>query len=52
VQRGAQQAFDTGTPFRELLAADAPELDLDAVFDPTSFVRHAGEIVDRLDAIA
>jgi len=52
VQRGAQTAFDTGTPFRELLAADAPELDLDAVFDPASFVRYAGEIVDRLDTIA
>jgi len=52
VQGGAQRAFDTGTPFRELLAAAAPELDLDAVFDPSSFVRHAGEIVDRLDEIA
>ncbi|TML33784.1 MAG: adenylosuccinate lyase, partial [Actinobacteria bacterium] len=51
VQEAAQQAWDTGTPFRELLAAAAPELDLDAIFDPGAFVRHAGEIVDRLDAL-
>src|SRR5207253_1104979 len=51
VQEAAQQAWDTGTPFRELLAAAAPELDLDAIFDPGAFVRHAGEIVDRLNAL-
>ena len=51
VQAAAQRAWDTGTPFRELLAEAAPELDLDAVFDPEAFVRHAGEIVDRLDAL-
>src|SRR5438309_1317079 len=51
VQEAAQQAWDTGTPFRELLAAAAPELDLDAIFDPGPFVRHAKEIVDRLDAL-
>jgi len=51
VQEAAQQAWDTGTPFRELLAAAAPELDLDAIFDPGAFVRHAKEIVDRLDAL-
>ncbi|HEX2234445.1 MAG TPA: adenylosuccinate lyase [Thermoleophilaceae bacterium] len=49
VQENAQRAWDEGTPFRDLLAAAAPELDLDAVFDPQAFVRHAGEIVDRLD---
>jgi adenylosuccinate lyase len=52
VQESAQRAFDEGTPFRELLARAAPELDLGAVFDPSSFVRHAEEIVGRLDAIA
>src|SRR5438477_3468553 len=52
VQENAQRAWDSGTPFRELLAAAAPELDLDAVFDPTAFTRHAREIVGRLDAIA
>ena len=41
-----------GTHFRELLGAAAPELDLDAVFDPQAFVRHAPTIVGRLDAIA
>jgi adenylosuccinate lyase len=51
VQEAAQRAWDTGTPFRELLAAAAPELDLDAIFDPGAFIRHAGEIVDRLDAL-
>jgi adenylosuccinate lyase len=51
VQELAQRAWDTGTPFRELLAEAAPELDLDAVFDPSAFVRHAGEIVGRLDRI-
>jgi adenylosuccinate lyase len=51
VQEGAQRAWDTGTPFREILAESAPELDLDAVFDPHAFVRHAREIVARLDAL-
>src|SRR5205807_1605061 len=51
VQQAAQEAFDTGTHFRELLARAAPELDLDAVFDPAAFVRHADEIVGRLDVI-
>ncbi len=51
VQEGAQRAWDTGTPFRDLLADAAPELDLDAVFDPAAFVRHADEIVGRLDEL-
>ena len=51
VQESAQRAWDTGTPFRELLSQAAPELDLDAVFDPGRFVRHAREIVGRLDAL-
>src|ERR687894_967739 len=52
VQENAQRAWDTDTHFRELLAEAAPELDLDAVFDAEAFVRHAGEIVARLDRIA
>jgi adenylosuccinate lyase len=54
VQRLAQRAITERTPLRELLAADpaAAGLDLDAIFDYTPFVRHAGEIVGRLDAIA
>jgi adenylosuccinate lyase len=51
VQENAQRAWDTGTPFRELLADAAPDLDLDEVFDPEAFVRHADEIVGRLDEL-
>jgi adenylosuccinate lyase len=51
VQENAQRAWDEDTPFRGLLAEAAPELDLDDVFDPRAFVRHAGEIVDRLDRL-
>jgi adenylosuccinate lyase len=54
VQRLAQRALDERTPLQELLAEDpaAEGLDLEAIFDYTSFVRHAPEIVGRLDAIA
>ncbi|MBI4897069.1 MAG: adenylosuccinate lyase [Actinobacteria bacterium] len=53
VQRNAQEAWDTGTHFRDLLAADAKEqnlkIDVEAIFDPSAYTRHAGEIVARLD---
>jgi adenylosuccinate lyase len=52
VQENAQRAWDTGVEFRSLLADAAPGLDLDAIFDPGAFVRHAEEIVGRLDEIA
>ena len=52
VQENAQQAWDTGIHFRELLGVAAPNLDLDAVFDAGAFVRQAGAIVGRLDSIA
>ncbi len=54
VQQLAQRAWDEGIPLRELLAADerASELDLDAIFDYSRFVRHADQIIARLDAIA
>ncbi len=55
VQRLAQQAIDERRPLRELLAADpdAARLDdLDAIFDYETFIRHAEEIVARLDEIA
>ena len=50
----AQQAWDEGTPLRDLLAADrrAAGLDLDAIFDYGLYVRHADEIFARLDEIA
>ena len=51
VQELAQRAWDTGTPFRDLLAEAGPELDVDEIFDPTAFVRYAGEIVGRLDRL-
>jgi adenylosuccinate lyase len=51
VQEGAQRAFDEGIPFREILAAAEPELDLDAIFDPAPFVRNAEAIVGRLEAL-
>ena len=51
VQENAQRAWDDGVAFRDLLAEAAPELDLDAVFDPRDFVRHAEEVVGRLDAL-
>ena len=51
VQANAQRAWDTGTHFRELLGQAAPELALDAVFDPQAFIRHARTIVERLDTL-
>jgi adenylosuccinate lyase len=54
VQELAQRALDDRTPLRMLLAADpaGQGLDLDAVFDYAPFVRHADEIIERLDTIA
>jgi adenylosuccinate lyase len=54
VQRLAQQALDERTALRDLVAGDpaGEGLDLDAIFDYAPFVRHAEEIVARLDAIA
>ena len=49
VQESAQRAWDTGTPLRDLLAQESLGLDLDAVFDLSAYVRHAHEIVGRLD---
>jgi adenylosuccinate lyase len=53
-QRTAQQAWDTRTPLRELLAAEpaAADLDLDAIFDYAHYIRHADAIFARLDEIA
>src|SRR3954466_7346877 len=51
VQENAQRAWDTGVEFRSLLAEAAPGLDLDAIFDPAAFVRHAREIVGRLEEL-
>ena len=51
-QESAQEAWDTGTPLRDLLAARDLGLDLDIVFDLAQYTLHAHEIVARLDAIA
>jgi adenylosuccinate lyase len=51
VQESAQQAWDTGTPFRELIGAAAPELDLDAVFDYDAYLAHVPELIARLDEL-
>jgi adenylosuccinate lyase len=51
VQRAAQQAWDSGTHFRELLAAEAPDLDLDAVFDASAYLRHLPEVFERLESL-
>ena len=52
VQQAAQRAWSEGIHFRVLLADAAPELNLDALFDPSAFVQHARTIVGRLDRIA
>jgi adenylosuccinate lyase len=52
VQENAQRAWDEGIPFRELLAEAAPGLDLDAIFDPAAFTRHAEAIVARLERLS
>jgi adenylosuccinate lyase len=52
VQESAQRAWDERTPFQDLLAAAAPELDLASVFDPTAFVRHAAAIVGQLESLS
>jgi adenylosuccinate lyase len=54
VQALAQQAWDTRTPLRELLAAEpaAAVLELDEIFDYGHYVRHADAIFARLDEIA
>ncbi len=51
VQESAQRAWDEGTSFRDLIAAAAPQLDLDAVFDHRAYLRHVPEVVDRLEAL-
>ncbi len=53
VQELAQRAWDEGTPLRDLLAADgrAAGLDLDDIFDYAHYLRHADEILARLEEI-
>jgi adenylosuccinate lyase len=54
VQRLAQRALDERAPLRELLADDSEAAglrDLDSIFDYAPFVRHAEEIVSRLEEV-
>jgi adenylosuccinate lyase len=51
VQEAAQRAWDSGTPFRELLAQAAPDLDLDEVLDPSAYLRHVDVVYERLEAL-
>ena len=56
VQELAQRAWDSRTQFRDLLAeritaGGAPAIDLDAVFDPNAYLRNAGEVFERLEAL-
>jgi adenylosuccinate lyase len=51
VQENAQRAWDTGTPFRELLGTAAPELDLDQVFDVSAYTRYVDQVLSRLDSL-
>ena len=57
VQESAQEAWDTETEFRGLLAthiegdAELPEIDLDAVFDHRAYLTHVPELIARLDAL-
>jgi len=51
VQEAAQGAWDTGTPFRELLADKAPQLDLEAVLDPDAYLVHVPEVLARLERL-
>nr|MDP9386055.1 adenylosuccinate lyase [Actinomycetota bacterium] len=50
VQRTAQEAWDTQTPLRDLLAAEpaAAGLDLDAIFDYGHYIRHVPAVLERL----
>jgi adenylosuccinate lyase len=54
VQSAAQRAWDERTPLRELLAAEpaTADLDLDRLLDERWYIRHADEILARLDEIA
>jgi adenylosuccinate lyase len=52
VQKASQRAWDEGIPLRDEIATAAPELDLDPIFDETSFVREVPAIFERLAALS
>ena len=55
VQENAQRAWDTRTPFRELLAKALEDkktkVDLDAIFDPAAYLTHTSAVFDKLEAL-
>jgi len=51
VQRASQHAWDEGIPFRDEIAAEAPDLDLDAIFDEARFIHEVPGIFERLEAL-
>jgi adenylosuccinate lyase len=51
VQETAQKAWDEQTSFRDLLAEQAPDLDLDSIFDPGAYLEHLPTLFERLEAI-
>ena len=65
VQEAAQEAWDEGTPFRDLLgeaiaarrdspgrgAEELAPVDLDAVLDPDAYLAHVPEVIARLERL-
>ncbi len=55
VQQNAQAAWDTRTPFRELLAGALEggevSVDLDSIFDPNAYLANSGEVFERLESL-
>ena len=57
VQESAQRAWDTATPFRELLeealagTEEASGMDLDTVLDYGAYLEHVPEVMQRLEAL-
>ena len=52
VQESAHRAWDEGIDFRELIAAAAPQLALDEVFDYDAYLEHIPEVMARLGRLA
>jgi adenylosuccinate lyase len=57
VQENAMRAWETGTPLRELLAADRrassllSDVQLDELFDPSWHTRHLERVMERVAAL-
>ena len=51
VQGAAQRSHEEDKPLRELIGAEAPDLDLDAIFDYGAYLRYVPEVFERLEAL-